>query len=213
MGTTQPPSPVAIFLSTQDILRHIAQDMSLPPNAASVVAAFDTLVISGKIRRFVKDFWEFESYEALSIGNHNSAPDLLPVPMSHQEQSLPVESHNITGGVPAPGVQVLTLESILGPQRDHPSRVFVNQTDEGNTHFLRTHGLNARPDLKAHVSLRFRQVVKQWPDVVTPDNEEILVFLESQDLEEPLTLVCSAKHLEIDGLRVEQGLVIEIPLV
>ncbi len=58
----------------------------------------------------------------------------------------------------------------------------------------------SRPDLKKYTSLRFRQDV-------------VLVFMEAQDLESPLTLVSSDLHLELEGYPVEQDAVIEIPLL
>ena len=41
----------------------------------------------------------------------------------------------------------------------------------------------------------------------------VLVFMEAQGLEPPLTLVCSDLHLEMEGYPVEQGAEIEIPLL
>ncbi len=37
--------------------------------------------------------------------------------------------------------------------------------------------------------------------------------MEAQELEPPLTLVCSDLHLEMEGYPVEQGAEIEIPLL
>ena len=59
--------------------------------------------------------------------------------------------------------------------------------------------LSARPDLKKYTALRFRQDVKRHPE---PGEDE-----------PPLTLVCSDIHLEMEGYPVEQGAVIEIPLL
>lgn len=41
----------------------------------------------------------------------------------------------------------------------------------------------------------------------------VVVFMEAQGLEPPLTLVCSDLHLEREGYPVEQGAEIEIPLL
>jgi len=69
--------------------------------------------------------------------------------------------------------------------------LFVNQTEYGNSHFLRTNVLSARPDLKKYTTLRFRQEVKRHPE---PGEDG-----------PPLTLVCSDMHLELEGYPVEQG--------
>ena len=90
--------------------------------------------------------------------------------------------------------------------------LFVNQTEYGNRRFLRTNVLSARPDLKKYTALRFRQEVKRHPEPGEDGPELVLVFLEAQDIEPPLTLVCSDIHLEMEAYPVEQGAVIEIPL-
>jgi hypothetical protein len=41
----------------------------------------------------------------------------------------------------------------------------------------------------------------------------VLVFLEAQGLEPPLTLMCSDIHLQMEGYPVEQGAIVEIPLL
>jgi hypothetical protein len=41
----------------------------------------------------------------------------------------------------------------------------------------------------------------------------VLVFMEAQDLEPPLMIVCSDIHLQMEGYPVEQDAVIEIPLL
>ena len=73
--------------------------------------------------------------------------------------------------------------------------------------------LSARPDLKKYIALRFRQEVKRHPEPGEDGPELVLVFLEAQDIEPPLTLDCSDIHLEMEGYPVEQGAVIGIPLL
>jgi hypothetical protein len=89
----------------------------------------------------------------------------------------------------------------------------VNQTEYGNARFLRTNVLSARPDLKKYSALRFRQEVKRHPELGEDGPELVLVFLEAQGLEPPLTLMCSDIHLQMEGYPVEQGAEIEIPLL
>ena len=79
--------------------------------------------------------------------------------------------------------------------------------------YLRTNALSARPDLKKYTALRFCQEVKRHADAIAPGDDVVLVFLEAQNLEPPLTLVCSDLHLEMEGYPVEQGAEIEIPLL
>ena len=73
--------------------------------------------------------------------------------------------------------------------------------------------LSARPDLKKYTALRFRQEVKRHADAAGPGEAVVLVFMEALGLEPPLTLVCSALHLEMEGYPIEQGSEIEIPLL
>ena len=73
--------------------------------------------------------------------------------------------------------------------------------------------LSARPDLKKFTSIRFRQDLKRHPDAVGPGQEQVMVFLEAHDLDPPLTLLSDARHFLAEGFPVEQGLVIEIPLL
>ena len=73
--------------------------------------------------------------------------------------------------------------------------------------------LSARPDLKKVADLRFQQAVKRHPDAAGPGQDVVLVFMEALELDPPLTLVCSDIHLEMEGYPVEQGAVIEIPLL
>ena len=63
--------------------------------------------------------------------------------------------------------------------------------------------LSARPDLKKYTALRFRQEVKRHADAIGPGEDVVLVFMEAQGLEPPLTLVCSDLHLEMEGYPVE----------
>ncbi|MCX5954559.1 MAG: hypothetical protein NTZ40_13950 [Cyanobacteria bacterium] len=73
--------------------------------------------------------------------------------------------------------------------------------------------LSARPDLKKYTALRFKQDVRRHPDAAGPGEDVVLVFMEALGLEPPLTLVCSDFHLEMEGYPIEQGAVIEIPLL
>ena len=111
------------------------------------------------------------------------------------------------------GFTITTQDDLLGPDGDEPYVLFVNQTEYGNARFLRTNVLSARPDLKKYVALRFRQEVKRHPDTSGDAPEVVLVFLEALDLDPPLTLVSSDLHLTLEGYTVEQGAVIEIPLL
>jgi hypothetical protein len=111
------------------------------------------------------------------------------------------------------GIHITTQDELPGPDGDEPYVLFVNQTEYGNARFLRTNVLSARPDLKKYTALRFRQDVKRHPDAIAPGEDVVLVFMEAQALEPPLTLVCSDLHLEMEGYPVEQGVEIEIPLL
>ena len=111
------------------------------------------------------------------------------------------------------GFSITTQDDLPGPDGDEPYVLFVNQTEYGNTRFLRTNVLSARPDLKKYAALRFRQEVKRHPDTSGDAPEVVLVFLEALDLDPPLTLVSSDLHLALEGYTVEQGAVIEIPLL
>jgi hypothetical protein len=72
--------------------------------------------------------------------------------------------------------------------------------------------LSARPDLKKYTALRFRQELKRHADAIAPGEDVVVVFMEAQGLEPPLTLVSSDLHLELVGYPLEQGAEIEIPL-
>ncbi len=122
------------------------------------------------------------------------------------------------GALPTPSpavkdIRITTQDDLPGPDGDEPYDTFVNQTEYGNARFLRTNVLSARPDLKKYTSLRFQQDVKRHPDAAGPGQDVVLVFMEAQDLEPPLTLVCSDIHLQMEGYPVEQDAVIEIPLL
>jgi hypothetical protein len=108
---------------------------------------------------------------------------------------------------------ITTQDDLPGPDGDTPYVLFVNETEYGNTRFLRTNVLSARPDLKTFTSIRFRQDLKRHPDALGPGQDLVMVFLEAIDLDPPLTLLSSDQHLLVDGFPVEQGGVIEIPLV
>ena len=110
-------------------------------------------------------------------------------------------------------IQITTQDDLPGPDGDEPYALFVNQTEYGNGHFLRTNVLSARPDLKKYTALRFRQEVKRHADAIAPGEDVVVVFMEAQGLEPPLTLVCSDLHLEVRGYPVEQGAEIEILLL
>jgi hypothetical protein len=112
-----------------------------------------------------------------------------------------------------PGIHITTQDDLPGPDGDEPYVMFVNQTAYGNERFLRTNVLSARPDLKKYTSLRFQQDIKRHQDAVAPGQDVVVVFMQAQGLEPPLTLVCSDLHLELEGYPVEQGAVIEIPLL
>ena len=111
------------------------------------------------------------------------------------------------------GIHITTQDELPGPDGDEPYVLFVNQTEYGNARFLRTNVLSARPDLKKYTALRFRQEVKRHPEPGEDGPELVLVFLEAQGLEPPLTLMCSDIHLQMEGYPVEQGAEIEIPLL
>jgi hypothetical protein len=111
------------------------------------------------------------------------------------------------------GITITTQDSLLGPDGHEPYVLFVNQTEYGNGRFLRTNVLSARPDLKKYSALRFRQELKRHPEPGEEGPEPVLVFLEALDLDPPLTLVSSDLHLQLEGYPVEQGAVIEIPLL
>ena len=89
----------------------------------------------------------------------------------------------------------------------------MNQTEYGNTHFLRTNVLSARPDIKQYTALRFRQDVKRNADTNGSGEDVVLVFMEALELDPQLTLVCSDLHLQLEGYPIEQGVEIEIPLL
>ena len=112
-----------------------------------------------------------------------------------------------------PGFTITTQDELPGPDGDEPYVLFVNETEYGNTRFLRTNVLSARPDLKKYAALHFRQEVKRHPNGIGPGKDLVIVFLEALDLEPPLTLVSSDLHLEAEGLPVEQGAVIELALL
>lgn len=111
------------------------------------------------------------------------------------------------------GITITTQDDLPGPDGDEPYVLFVNQTEYGNGRFLRTNVLSARPDLKKYSALRFRQELKRHPEPGEEGPELVLVFLEALDLDPPLTLVSSDLHLQLEGFPVEQGAVIEIPLL
>ncbi len=111
------------------------------------------------------------------------------------------------------GITITTQDDLPGPDGDEPYVLFLNQTEYGNARFLRTNVLSARPDLKKYATLRFRQEVKRHPEPGKDGPELVLVFLEAQGLEPPLTLMCSDIHLQMEGYPVEQGAEIEIPLL
>ena len=122
------------------------------------------------------------------------------------------------GALPAPSppvkdIRITTQDDLPGPDGDEPYDTFVNQTEYGNARFLRTNVLSARPDLKKYTALRFRQEVKRHADAAGPGEDVVLVFMEALELEPPLLLVCSDIHLQMEGYPVEQGAVIEIPLL
>ncbi len=108
---------------------------------------------------------------------------------------------------------ITSQDELPGPDGEAPYVLFVNETDFGNTRFLRTNVLSARPDLKKFTSIRFQQDLKQNPDAMGPGEDLVLVFLEALDLEPPLTIACSDHHLLAEGFPVQQGAVIELFLL
>ena len=112
-----------------------------------------------------------------------------------------------------PGFHITTQDDLPGPDGDEPYVLFLNETEYGNRRFLRTNVLSARPDLKKYTALRFRQDVKRHADVLGPGKDLVMVFMEAIDLDPPLSLVSSDMHPELEGYPVEQGAVIEIPLL
>lgn len=111
------------------------------------------------------------------------------------------------------GFTITTQDDLPGPDGDAPYTLFLNETTYGNTRFLRTNVLSARPDLKRYSSIRFQQDLKRHPDALGPGQDLVLVFMEALDLEPPLTIACSDQHLLADGFPVEQGVVIELSLL
>ena len=111
------------------------------------------------------------------------------------------------------GITITTQDDLPGADGDQPYTLFVNQTEYGNARFLRTNVLSARPDLKKHTALRFRQDVKRHADANGSGEDVVLVFMEALGLDPPLTLVCSDLHLQLEGYPIEQGVEIEIPLL
>jgi hypothetical protein len=103
---------------------------------------------------------------------------------------------------------ITTQDELPGPDGEAPYVLFVNETDYGNTRFLRTNVLSARPDLKKYTSIRFRQNIKRHPDALGPGQELAMVFLEALELDPPLTLLSDARHLLGEGFPVQQGVVI-----
>jgi hypothetical protein len=87
-------------------------------------------------------------------------------------------------------IRITTQDDLPGPDGDEPYTLFVNQTEYGNARFLRTNVLSARPDFKKYTALRFRQGVKRHADAIAPGEDVVVVFMEAQGLEPPLTLVC-----------------------
>jgi hypothetical protein len=114
---------------------------------------------------------------------------------------------------PVADLIITTQDELPGPDGEAPYVLFVNETDYGNTRFLRTNVLSARPDLKKYTSIRFRQDLKRHPDGMGPGQDLMMVFLEALDLDPPLTLLSDARQLLEEGFPVEQGVVIEIPLL
>jgi len=108
---------------------------------------------------------------------------------------------------------ITTQDNLPGPDGEAAYVLFVNETTYGNSRFLRTNVLSARPDLKKYTSIRFRQDIKRHPDGLGPGQELVMVFLEALDLDPPLTLFSSDQHLLADGFAVGQGVVIEISLL
>jgi hypothetical protein len=111
------------------------------------------------------------------------------------------------------GITITTQNDLPGPDGDEPYVLFLNQTEYGNGRFLRTNVLSARPDLKKYTALRFRQEVKRHPQPGEDGPELVVVFLEAQGLEPPLTIMCCDIHLDMEGYPVEHGAEIEIPML
>ena len=99
-------------------------------------------------------------------------------------------------------LNITTQDQLLGPDGDTPYVLFVNETDYGNTRFLRTNVLSARPDLKKYTAIRFRQDLKRHPDALGPGQELVMVFLEALDLDPPLTLVPRQSSWPVDDKHV-----------
>jgi formylglycine-generating enzyme required for sulfatase activity len=104
-------------------------------------------------------------------------------------------------------------DNLPGPDGDAPYTLFLNETTYGNTRFLRTNVLSARPDLKKYTSIRFQQDLKHHPDALGQGEDLVLVFMEAMHLEPPLTIACSEHHLLAEGFPVQQGVVIELFLL
>ncbi len=110
-------------------------------------------------------------------------------------------------------LNITTQDELPGPDGEAPYVLFVNETNYGNTRFLRTNVLSARPDLKKFTSIRFQQDLRHHADSLEPGEDLVLVFMEALDLEPPLTIACSDHHLLAEGFPVQQGAVIELFLL
>jgi hypothetical protein len=138
-----------------------------------------------------------------------------PIPVG---RTLPRASESAKLGVASlrpsvSGFTITTQDGLPGPDGDAPYTLFLNETTHSNTRFLRTNVLSARPDLKKYSSIRFQQDLKHHPDALGPGQDLVLVFMEALCLEPPLTIACSDHHLLAEGFPVQQGVVIEIPLL
>ena len=109
---------------------------------------------------------------------------------------------------------ITTQDHLPGPDGDEPYTMFVNQTEFGIGRSLRTNVLSARPDIKKFTCLRFRQTaVKRTPMDNPAEPEIVLVFLTALDLQPPLEMICGDIHLEMENFPIEEGAVIEVPLL
>jgi hypothetical protein len=94
---------------------------------------------------------------------------------------------------------ITSQDELPGPDGEAPHVLFVNETNDGNTRFLRTNVLSDRPDLKKYTSLRFQQDLKQHPDAMGPGEDLVLVFLEAIEMKLWITPPSNARYPFVAG--------------
>jgi hypothetical protein len=76
-----------------------------------------------------------------------------------------------------PGFHITTQNDLPRSDGVDIHVLLVNQTESGNSRFLRTNVLFARPDLKKYTALRFQQDVKYHPDADSQGQDVVLVLI------------------------------------